>query len=502
MNTHSLRFRMTMWYVGLLAVALLLFGATVYFRLERHLVGQLKESLVEQARTIAEELLVFVNTRGEQYVITEINESYDPEVNGRFIRVTRQDGHVLYRSGSPRDVSFDVSQIPPPTAEALEHGYPPGVIGNDNHQVLLQGLTSVVPKGERFLIETGSSDQPIARELRTVRLALAFGIPVFVLLAVFGGLILVRNLLDPIRAITEQAERISSENISERLPVVHTGDEVERLSLSLNRMIERLEEAIEHISRFSADVSHELRTPLTILRGELEGLISQRPGNAESMEMIGNALEEIDRLSHIVDQLLVISRLDAGQAGIERVPMDLGELATSTAEQMNLMAEERGISIRFAVSKGVCVKGDPLRMKQILVNLLDNAIKYTQEGGWVEVRVRAQQDTAVLTVSDNGIGIAPESLPHIFERFYRADKARTRSTGGAGLGLSIVKSIAAAHEGRISVRSREGEGTSVRVEVPLTTREVSQACGTPEATDSRTVRSFSLTDEQIGKVAH
>src|SRR6202030_247818 len=391
MNTRSLRFRMTPWYVGLLAAALLLFGATVYYRLQRHLVGQLQESLVEQARTITEELLVDVDARGDQYVITEINESYDPEVNGRFIRVTRQDGHVLYHSGSPRDASFDVSQIPAPTPETLEHGYPPRVIGDSEHRVLMQGLTYVVPKGTRYLIETGSSDQPIVRELRTVRLALAFGIPVFIIVAVFGGLILVRNLLDPIRAITEQAERISSANISQRLPVVQTGDEVERLSLSLNRMIERLDEAIQHISRFSADVSHELRAPLTILRGELEAMASQRPGDAESMDMVGNALEEIDRLSHIVDQLLVISRLDAGQAGIEHVPMDLGELAVSTAEQMHLMADERRISIRFAASKGVHVNGDPLRMKQILVNLLDNAIKYSPEGSWVEVRVQAQQ---------------------------------------------------------------------------------------------------------------
>src|ERR1700680_4206342 len=494
MNTRSLRFRMTTWYVGLLAAALLLFGATVYYRLERHLIGQLKESLVEQARTIAEELLVDAHVKGDQYVITEINESYDPEVNGRFIRVTRQDGHVLYHSGSPRDASFDVSQILPPTPEAREHGYPPGVIGG-NRPILLQGLTYVTPKGERYLIETGSSDQPIARELRTVRLTLALGIPVFILVAVFGGLMLVRNLLDPIRAITEQAERISSANISQRLPVVQTGDEVERLSLSLNRMIERLDEAIQHISRFSADVSHELRTPLTILRGELEAMASQRPGDAESMDMVGNALEEIDRLSHIVDQLLVISRLHAGQGGIERVPMDLGELAVSTAEQMHLMADERRISIRFAASKGVHVNGDPLRMKQILVNLLDNAIKYSPEGGWVEVRVRAEEDTAVLTVSDNGIGIAPESLPHIFERFYRADRARTRTTGGIGLGLSIVKSIVGAHEGHISVQSHEGEGTSVRMELPLRKQQVTQDSGKLEAVADRIVQDFSLAND-------
>src|ERR1700719_1903920 len=160
MNTRSLRFRMTTSYVGLLATALLLFGATVYYGLERHLIGQLKESLVEQARTIAEELLVDAHVKGDQYVITEINESYDPEVNGRFIRVTRQDGHVLYHSGSPRDARFDVSQIPPPTPETLEHGYLPRVTGDNEHRVLLQGLTYVVPKGTRYLIETGSSDQP------------------------------------------------------------------------------------------------------------------------------------------------------------------------------------------------------------------------------------------------------------------------------------------------------------------------------------------------------
>lgn len=501
MNTRSLRFRMTTWYVGLLAAALLLFGAIVYFRLERHLGGQLQQSLVEQARTIAEELLVEVDTRGDQYVVTEVNESYDPEVNGRFIRVTRQDGHVLYKSRSPRDASFDVSEIPAPTPEALEDGYPPRTVGDPNHPVLLQGLTYVVPKGVRYLIETGSSDQPIVRELRTVRLALAFGIPVFVIVAVFGGLLLVRNLLDPIRAITEQAERISSANMGERLPVVRTGDEVERLSLSLNRMIERLDEAIQHISRFSADVSHELRTPLTILRGELEAMLSQRPGDPELVDMVGNSLEEIDRLSHIVEQLLVISRLDAGQAGIELVPTDLGELAIGTAEQMHLMAEEKNISMRFEVSEDVQVIVDPLRMKQILVNLLDNALKYSPEGGWVKVGVRAERDAAVLTVMDNGIGIAPESLPHVFERFYRADKARARTTGGTGLGLSIVKSIVGAHDGHISLQSREGEGTSVRIEIPLAKPGDSQSSVIAAAPEDAAQRRFSLTDEQVGKTA-
>ena len=158
--------------------------------------------------------------------------------------------------------------------------------------------------------------------------------------------------------------------------------------------------------------------------------------------MIGNSLEEIDRLARIVDQLLMISRLDVGQAGIEREPVNLGRLAETTAEQMRLLTDEKGIDVRFSVEPGVVVSGDRLRLKQILVNLLDNAIKYVPEEGTIELIVRTEAGRAILAVSDNGIGISPAEFPYIFDRFYRTDKARTRATGGAGLGLSIVKAIA------------------------------------------------------------
>jgi len=323
------------------------------------------------------------------------------------------------------------------------------------------------PDGDAFLIETGAPYQLIAAQLRSARLAMILGIPVFLLAAVAGGLVLVRKSLQPLREITEQAERISSTNISERLPVARTGDEVERLSLSLNRMIERLEDSIQHISRFSADVAHELRTPLTILRGELETMAHQRSHDSESLEMIGNSLEEIDRLARIVDQLLVISRLDVGQAGIEREPVNLGRLAETTAEQMRLLTDEKGIIVTFSVEPGVVVSGDRLRLKQILVNLLDNAIKYVPERGSIELIVRTETGRALLAVSDSGIGISAAELPYIFDRFYRTDKARTRATGGAGLGLSIVKAIAIAHDGKVAVTSSEGVGTTVWVDLPL-----------------------------------
>src|SRR5229473_4036921 len=302
MNTKSLRFHMTLWYAGLLGAALLMFGATVYLGLQRHLDEQMKESLIRQARTIGDEVLVNVAVRGAQFAVTEIDESYEPEVNGRYIRVTRQDGSILYRSNTPRDGSLDPSLVPAVTGNDRD-GYKSRFVDVGDRRLIIQGSPYDTPKGERFLIETGAPYEVIAAQLRSVRLALALGIPVFLVVAAAGGLILVRHSLQPVRAITEQAERISSENISQRLPVACTGDEVERLSLSLNRMIERLEESIQHISRFSADVAHELRTPLTILRGELEAMISQHPKDAEFVEMIGNTLEEIERLSHIVEQL-------------------------------------------------------------------------------------------------------------------------------------------------------------------------------------------------------
>ena len=237
--------------------------------------------------------------------------------------------------------------------------------------------------------------------------------------------------------------------------------------MSLNRMIERLDEAFQHINRFSADASHELRTPLTILQLELEGIAQNHRRDASLAEQIGSALEETHRMSRIVESLLAISRLDAGEVKMDKMRLDLGELATSTANEMSLLAEEKSIRLHAHGPTGVQVEGDRSRLQQVIVNLIDNAIKYTQQGGKIEISVAREADTAVLEVSDNGPGISAEALPHVFERFYRADKARSRANGGAGLGLSIVKAICAAHNAEVKVSSQEGRGSRFRVELPL-----------------------------------
>lgn len=465
MNVRSLRFRMSLWLSLLVSSALALFGATVYVGVKRHLTEQLYASLTKQANSIGEDILSNAAKQGNHYLVVEINETFAPELNGRFIRVTQPDGTVIYQSNNPRDASFSIDQIPPVAAPPLR-GYPPRMLDLNGFPLVLQGTLFTDSEGHTFLIETGAPYNLILGELKSIFFAFALGIPVFLAVAIVGGHILVRSSLRPITAISDQAERISSTNISERLPVVNTGDEVERLSHSLNRMVDRLDDAIQHVSRFSADVSHELRTPLTILRGEMEELIGQANHRRETLETIGNAMEEIDRLSRIVDQLLTISRLDAGQAGVERNLLNLGQLAMATAEQMVLLADEKFVSIRYSINPQVIVAGDPLRLKQVLVNLLDNAIKYTPEGGHIELAVGIEGNRARLSVLDDGIGIPEEALPHIFERFYRADKARTRATGGTGLGLSIIKSIVAAHDGTVTIQSAVGGGTEVLVELP------------------------------------
>jgi signal transduction histidine kinase len=235
----------------------------------------------------------------------------------------------------------------------------------------------------------------------------------------------------------------------------------------LNRMIERLEEALAHNHRFSADASHELRTPLTIIRGELEPLIQIPSLPATVMEGIGSALEESNRMAKIVHSLMTISRLDCGGEPIELAPVDLVDIVSVTLDHMGLLAEEKRISLRFTAGPATYVTGDSMRLKQIVVNLVDNAIKYTPDGGDVGVFVTAEEKKAVLTVTDTGIGIPAASLPLVFDRFYRADQARSRESGGTGLGLSIVKAICSVHGGTAFVESTEGRGTTFRIELPL-----------------------------------
>jgi len=466
MNTRSIRFRLTVWYAGLLASMLVLFGASVYIGLGHYLKLTLTDSLTKEARQIGETLLVNVSVSGEEYVTDEIKEHLAPELNGLFVRVTRADGSTLYESGLPKDGSFNPGNVNAPRGDSTQvssrvERLPGGV------DLIICAVPFTSRDESRFLIEAGAPLKQSESVLHGLLLTFVVGLPVVVAVAIAGGYVLMRRALAPVGEITRTAEQITSRNLSERLPEAKTGDELEALSIALNRMIARIEHSFRHVNRFSADASHELRTPLTVLRGELEG-IAQRPNlPLDVRETIGSTLEETERLSKIVESLLAISRLDAGEALMTREQFDLAELVTDTADQMRLLAEDKQIALKCAATGRVEVEGDQGRVKQVVVNLVDNAIKYTSEGGKVEISVGVAGGSAVLEVTDSGVGIPSEAIPHVFERFYRVDKARSRQMGGAGLGLSIVKSICAAHQGRVSVESSEGKGSRFRVELPL-----------------------------------
>jgi heavy metal sensor kinase len=308
--------------------------------------------------------------------------------------------------------------------------------------------------------------QAIEEMLSNLVEMLLVNVPLAVLVAVGGGYYLVGRALAPVVRMARSAERITLRNLDEQLPVTRSGDELEQLSLALNHMIRRLREAVEQNQRFLADASHELRTPLTVLRGELESAVGQTAA-PELRERLGSALEEVDRLVKIVEALFAISRVEAGDEPRQWTRFDLAQLAAATAEQMSLLAEDKGVRVNCKVEGNVSVEGDSARIKQVVVNLLDNAIKYTPAGGCIELSVQARGGKAVMEVADTGIGIPAGALPRVFERFYRGDQASWRDGGGAGLGLAIVKSICSAHGGQIGVQSVEGRGSHFKVELPL-----------------------------------
>jgi heavy metal sensor kinase len=473
MNTRSLSFRLVTWYAGVLTLVFILLGALTIILLREYLESNVLDTQARRARQIADTLVAAASRTGEGTMAREVEELYAPEANERFIRITRGDGHVIYASGEPRDGSFDPATVPAPTlthpGEFLrKESLPKG-------SVLLAAQNYRGAGDSRYVVEVGVSTARTEETVRQVLLMLAIGLPIAVCVAVAGGFVLVRRALKPVDNLSQKAAAITQHSLSERLPVVRTGDELERLSVSLNLMISRLEDAINSSKQFVADASHELRTPLAVLRGELENLAQDAQLKPQTRETLGSALEEVDRLAEIVEGLLALSRLDSGEAQAEWVRFDLAALVATTADQMSLLAEDKHITVICDSSERVMIEGDQARLKQVVVNLLDNAIKYTPNGGRIKLKIAQEEGNAVLDVADDGIGIPPEALPHVFKRFFRVDGSRSRDQGGAGLGLSIVKSICDAHGARVEVSSIPGQGSRFRIRQPLAAEPLAHA---------------------------
>jgi heavy metal sensor kinase len=330
-------------------------------------------------------------------------------------------------------------------------------------------LTYPVIEGGRVikLVQVGMSLESTIKTRQRFLLIMTALLPIGLLLAGGGGLLLARRALKPVAKITKAAQRISGEHLKERLQETGMDDELDRLAKTLNDMLARLEEAFRQVRQFSADASHELQTPLTILKGELEVALRSSRSPEEYRRVLTSGLEEIDRIIRLVEGLLLLSRADSGVLRMDRQPVPLADLLKEVYDHMSILAEQQSIHFSLGPISPVSVRGDHEHLRRLVMNLVNNAIKYTPSGGQVTVSCGADDKWARIKVSDTGVGLSPEEQERVFQRFYRVDSARSKEGEGTGLGLCIADSIATAHGGRIELVSSSGQGATFTVFLPL-----------------------------------
>jgi heavy metal sensor kinase len=310
------------------------------------------------------------------------------------------------------------------------------------------------------------AEEEIARQLREILIVLVVGLPVVVGFAAVGGYILARRALQPIDDLAAEAKRITAERLHERLSIPNPNDEIGRLAAVVNETFARLESSFDQLRRFTADASHELRTPLSVIRGTGEMGLRETRTPAEYKEAIGSMLEEVDRLTRLVDTLLRLSRGDAGTIRLNPERVDLGQLTRDAVSSLAVLAEERRQSIKLEIADGVTAAADRLVLREATTNIVDNAIKYSPEGSTIVVTVSRQQRRAMIAVADEGPGISAEHRQRVFDRFYRIDQGRSRQTGGTGLGLAIAKWAVEANGGVIELDG-QARGAIFRIWLPI-----------------------------------
>jgi len=455
---RSLKSRLTLLYVVILGVILLAFAASIYFTGRRELYGDFEDSVRRQARAFARVCLEDIERvrRGEAL---ELN-GFVGEA-GASAAVFDASGARLYESpeGAP---DFD-------KARAAVEGMFRGTVRSNDFRFVVE--TARDRTGAEFRIVFGLEEGRVVRRLERMLLFFAIFIPAMLLIAWYVGRVFVRGALSPVDTLRKQAESIQRSNLSQRIPIPRTRGEIRDLAITLNDMLGRLERAFDQVNAFTSNASHELKTPLANLRTEIELALEREPDVEAYQRLLASGAEEVSRMTHIVDNLLLLAQLDSKQAILRRDPVDLGEVARQAAADMEILGETRGVKVRAALlAPGVSVSGDDVALRRVLMNLLENGVKYGREGSEVKVSVWKEGASARVEIADSGVGIPAESLPHLFDRFYRVDRGRSRSpadgVGGHGLGLSITRSLVEAHGGTITVTSREGVGTTFHVTLP------------------------------------
>jgi heavy metal sensor kinase len=462
LRPRDVQTRLTLWYLAVLGGTLVLFALGTSAFLFLHLRETLDEALADDVESVEGQL----SFRPDGTLNAGARQ--DPDApQPRYLEIFSQDGNLLYRNDRLGDQALGGAPVP---GEG-KNGYSQHSMRLQNGQ-RLRVANRLHEMGSRsVVIRVGHSEEPLWHELRELLSGLFLGLPIALLLAGLGGYVLARRALAPIGRITRRAEQITAERLDERLPVDNPEDEIGQLAQVFNDTLTRLERSFEQLKRFTADASHELRTPLTAIRSVGEVGLQGTGSVSHYRDIIGSMLEEANRLTHLVDTLLTISRADSGQIQLHRTNLSLLNLARESAGILEVLAEEKQQQLVVQGDESVVVSGDRLILRQALMNLVDNAIKYSPAGETVLVAVARDKGGSVIEVIDHGPGIPPEHQSKVFERFYRVDKARSQQSGGAGLGLSIVQWAVEAHGGRIELFTKEGQGSTFRITLPAVPAE-------------------------------
>jgi heavy metal sensor kinase len=434
---RSFRFRLTVLYLGLFSLLFVLFSLLVYSGISKTLRARIDDTLAFEADTAAGIFLdEFDETKGD--VQTSANETVSAmKLRGDAIYVLEAEQVLASKTAlQPADASISV-------ARDLKAG------------------------GRTYRIVVKASLRPVAETAQAARSAILIALPLILLLAGGGGYLLAGRTLRPLRSMAEQARRITDSNLHTRVQIGRAAEEMETLVASFNELLSRLDQSFEGMRRFVADASHELRTPISVIRGEADVALSAERTPEEYRESLAVILDESRRISRLVDDLLNLARADAGKVNLQPRDLYLNELLTDCCRSAQPLAGVRRIAIECRSGEDLPYRGDEDLLRRLVMNLLDNAIRYTPPGGRISAEVKPNGTAVRLRVSDTGVGIAPEDAAHIFERFYRAGESRSREDGGFGLGLAIVKWIAELHRGTVECASRLGRGSTFTVTLPI-----------------------------------
>jgi two-component system, OmpR family, heavy metal sensor histidine kinase CusS len=459
----SIRWRLTLWNAAAMAVLLGSFAVLVYLMFRHVLFEQTEQQLQASLERLRTDPDLSIHPAGRlRYWVSEFKKHQNFSC-----MVYRSDGTILERTEE-----LPADRLPPKSAGSDSSSWLMQRRADERQQVLVEQVRAGDNEYTVALIAPlGQVDHELDEVLAVLGMA---GLMVLLLSALLAYW-LARRALAPVDALRRTADAITAERLDRRLAVPNPRDELGQLAQTINAMIVRLERSFAEIRRFTADASHELRTPVAVIRAEAEVALAHLPDPDGCRQLLGSIVEECGRLGRLTDQLLTLARQDAGHAKRLEERIDLAEVAGEVVETLRPLADVKGLRLETEMEADVNVAGDPNQVRQVFINLVDNAIKYTPSGGTVTARVVRRQALVVVTVQDTGEGIAAAHLPHIFERFYRVDKARSREMGGSGLGLSIVRSIVEAHGGTVAITSQVGQGSTFTVTLPLLQGSISQS---------------------------